>query len=268
MIKLGEMKISVKVLFISGLTVAFVGRWGLDALVERAVDLADCLFEAEFVLDQRDADVPFAVLAECPPGRDGNLGVRHQLHGEIYRTLPFQVFFRHAGPDEHSGARAFDFPSDPAQARDHHVPPSLVGLSLADDGVLAGLKRQDAGDLDRREDAVIVVALDSGKGADHLGVSGAETDPPAGHVVGLGHRDKLHADVLRAAGLEEGRGGVPVKTGPPVGEIVDYHDAAPPGQIHHSLEKLHTINGHRGGIVRVIQKRFFVLTDQRSMRYF
>ena len=63
----------------------------------------------------------------------------------------------------------------------------------------------DRGDLDRLEQAVVVIALDDAQGPHHLRVAAAEADPPAGHVVALAHRGELDAHLLRPRRGQEAR---------------------------------------------------------------
>jgi hypothetical protein len=67
------------------------------------------------------------------------------------------------------------------------------------DAVLRAFERGDRGDLDRRERAVVVVALDARERRDQVAVADHEADAPAGHVVALAHREELDGDV-RAPG--------------------------------------------------------------------
>src|SRR6266571_1961416 len=115
-----------------------------------------------------------------------------------------------AGPDEHGRQGLFDLPSDAVQSVDQDIAPVPIELHGFLDAVLGSVQRDDGGDLDRLEDAVIEVALDFLEGSDHLGVAHTEPHPPARHVVALGHGEELHAHVLGAGGLEKARGLVPI----------------------------------------------------------
>ena len=126
----------------------------------------------------------------------------------------------------------------------------------------------DAGDLDRLEHAVVVVALDRRQGVDHLLVAGAETDAPAGHVVGLAHRRELDADVLGALGRQEAGGLVAVEERLAVGEVVDDLELEVLGQVHDRLEEAR-IDRHGGRVVRIVQDQQLglgvqVLADHRD----
>ena len=165
-------------------------------------------------------------------------------------------------PDEHARPRRLHLPAQLPQAVHHHVPPGLVQPVLGDDVVLAFAHGNDRGDLDRLKDAVIVIALDRRQRADHLGVTDAEPDAPAGHVVGLGERDELHAHVLRPLGLQEARGFVVVVARPPVGEIMDHVNAFAFGEIDDGFVERHVVDGAGGGVVRIVQDQHLRLGVQ------
>ena len=109
-----------------------------------------------------------------------------------------------------------------------------------------------AGDLDRLEDAVVVIALDGRQRADHLGVAGAEAEPPAGHVVALAHGRRLDADLLGSRHAQEARRLVAVEADVAVGEIVDDHEAEPLGQGDHVHEEI-ALDHRRRRVVREVE---------------
>src|SRR5262249_45555712 len=148
-------------------------------------DLPDRLPEPVFVLHESEAEITLAGLAEAAARADGDFRLFEQLQGEVDRAHALAPFLRVAGPDEHAGLGLFRLPADPLQALNEHVAALLVLDGLAVHQLLAKAHGHDAGDLDRLEDAVIVVALDGRQGADHLRVAGAEAQPPTGHVVAL-----------------------------------------------------------------------------------
>src|SRR6266571_2621745 len=117
---------------------------------------------------------------------------------EFERLLDGAVRVGDAGPDEHGRQGLFDLPSDAVQSVDQDIAPVPIELHGFLDAVLGAVQRDDGGDLDRLEDAVIEVALDLLEGSDHLGVAHTEPHPPARHVVALGHGEELHAHVLGA----------------------------------------------------------------------
>src|SRR3954471_18432281 len=55
-------------------------------LVQQPPDRARRLRDPVLVLDQREADVAVAALAEADPGADGDLGVARQAQGELERA--------------------------------------------------------------------------------------------------------------------------------------------------------------------------------------
>ena len=120
------------------------------------------------------------------------------------------------------------------------------------DRLLAVPQRHDAGNLNRLEDAVVVIALDRRQGAHHLGVAGTEAEPPAGHVEALAHRGRFDADLLGAGHAQEARGLVAVEADVAVGEVVDDHEAELAGQGHHVDEEV-ALDDRGRGVVRKIQ---------------
>src|SRR3954469_3764812 len=104
------------------------------------------------------------------------------------------------GPDEHAGPRFFVGPAEAIEAAADNVAALGVNLRLLIGrfGVLA--HGDDAGDLNRRENAVIVIAFDRRERFYHLRISRAEAHAPAGHVVALAHGGEFDAQVLGALG--------------------------------------------------------------------
>jgi len=78
-----------------------------------------------------------------------------------------------------------------------------VDLDDLGHALLIALQRDDAGDLDGLEGAVIQVGLDAGQRMDHLRVAAHEAQPPAGHIVRLRRREELDPDLLGPGHLEE-----------------------------------------------------------------
>src|SRR5207249_3785707 len=97
-------------------------RSGLE-LLEAAQRLPDPLL----VLDQREAHVPFAVLAEADAGRDGDLGLLHAELGELQRAEPAERL-GDGRPHEHRPLGLVDRPSDLVQTVHEHVATLAVHL--------------------------------------------------------------------------------------------------------------------------------------------
>src|SRR4030042_2922799 len=132
------------------------------------------------------------------------------------------MFFRHLSPDEHSAPRFFHFPADSSQAIADHITPGLILLVLFDHILLAVPQRDNAGYLDRLEDAVIVITFYRGEIIDHIPVARHEADAEARHVVGLAHRSKFDADILRPFDRKEARRLVAVEAGLAVCKAVNH----------------------------------------------
>jgi len=81
-----------------------------------------------------------------------------------------------------------------------------MDLDDVDHHRLISLQRDDAGDLDGLEGAVVEVALDARERVDHPRIAADEAHPPARHIVGLRQREDLDADVL-GAGTCKNEGG-------------------------------------------------------------
>src|SRR5439155_1338378 len=98
-------------------------------------------------------------------------------------------------------------PSNPILTSFISLDPAALSVDLDDLGHarLIALERDDAGDLDRLEGAVVQIGLDARQRMDHPGVAAHEGEPPAGHVVRLRRREDLDADLLRPRNLEERR---------------------------------------------------------------
>ena len=88
-----------------------------------------------------------------------------------------------SGPDEHGGQRFVHVPSDSVQAADQHITALLIAQHRLFDTVLRPVERDDAGDLQGLEDAIVEIALDLGQRPDDFAVADAEPHAPAWHVV-------------------------------------------------------------------------------------
>ena len=95
-----------------------LGSRALDR--EEALDVAGGLADAVLVLDQRDAHVVVAVLAEADARRDRDVGVLDQQLGELQRAeLAERLGDRR--PGEHRGRRRGNLPAGAAETVDHDV---------------------------------------------------------------------------------------------------------------------------------------------------
>src|SRR5262244_338270 len=192
-------------------------------LAEHLLDAADRLAGAVLVLDQCEAHMRVAIVAEPDPGRYRDLGVGEKLLRELERTH-LLVGFRDRRPDVHRGAGRIDHPARLVQPLHHHVAAPLVPEPDLVDARLGSFERDDRRDLDRREGPVVVVALDAGERLHHVGVADHEADAPAGHVVALRHREELDRDFARAGHLQDRRALVTVEHDVGVSEIVRHED--------------------------------------------
>ena len=114
-------------------------------------------------------------------------------------------------------------PADPREPLDQLVAALLVGgPDLL--GVVEGLvHRDDRGDLDRLEAAVVQVRLQLGERGDDLGVAHEEPHAPACHRERLGQRVQLDRDLLGTGNLEDRGRPVAVEAKVGVGEVVHHH---------------------------------------------
>ena len=103
------------------------------------------------------------------------------------------------------------------------------------------------GDLNRREGAVVVIALDLGECGDQVFVANHKADPPAGHVVAFGHREKLHRHVTRARHLHDRWRRPAVEGDVGIGQIVNHQDVVGFGESDDACEKIE-LDTHRGGV--------------------
>src|SRR5262245_124894 len=165
---------------------------------ETAKRLADSLL----VLDQREADVALAVLAEADPRRDRDLGLLDQQLGELERADAAEGL-RDRCPHEHGGPGHRNGPAELVEPVDEDVPALAMHLHDLVHGRLVPFQGHDPGDLDGLEGAVVEVGLDPGQGVDHAGIAAHEGQPPARHVVRLGGREDLDADLLGDGGGQE-----------------------------------------------------------------
>src|SRR5438093_416812 len=213
-------------------------------LLEPAQRLADPLL----VLDEREPHVALAVLAEADARRHGHLGLLDQELGELERAQAAEGI-GNGSPHEHRALRLGHVPAELVEPVHQDVPALSMKLDDLVDALLVALERDNAGDLDRLEGAVVQVRLDAGQHGDHSGVAADEAETPAGHVVRLRGREDLDADVARARHLEEGRRPIAVEREVGVREIVDDHEA----MLACELDDLHeevAVHAHCRRVVR------------------
>ena len=141
----------------------------------------------------------------------------------------------------------------------------LVLGDLGQPALLAVPQGDDRGDLHGLEDPVVVIALDRLEGAQHLAVAGREADPPAGHVVALGHRRELAADALGPLDRQEARRLVAVEADVAVGEVVDHEEAVLLRQRDDLLEE-GRLDDRGRRVVRVVQDQDLGPRDTGSRR--
>ena len=199
-----------------------------------------------FVLNQAEADVGIAILAEADAGGDGDLGLAEQLLGEFQGTQ-FAVGFRDRRPGEHGGLGLVHMPAGGGQALAQDVAAALILAADLAQTVLGTLQGGDGGDLDGGEGAIVQVGLDTGQGTDQVGVAAHEADAPTGHVVALGQGKEFDGDLGGPGDLEDGGGDVAIEDDVGVGQVVDHPDAVLPGDGDDPLEEVE-LDALGGGI--------------------
>src|SRR4030095_9981504 len=212
-----------------------------------ALEAAERLLDALLVLHEGEADEALSVLAEADARRHRDLAVLDQHLRELERAHSAKGL-GDGRPHEHGPLGLLHLPADLVEPVDERVAPLAVHLvDLAHD-LLVALEGHDAGDLDGLEHAVVEVGLHPRQGVDHLAVAAAEGQAPARHVVGLRGREELHAHVLGAGHLEEGRRRVAVEVDVRVGEVVHHHEAVLLGEVH-DLDEEVPVHAERGRVV-------------------
>src|SRR5207247_7603656 len=148
------------------------------------LEAAERLTDPLLVLDEGEANVAFAVLAEADPRRHRDLRLLDAELGELERAER-AVLRRDRRPDEHRPLGLLDLPADLVQAVHQHVPSLAMHVDdVGDDGLIA-LECDDAGDLDGLERAVVEVRLDACQRVDHARVGVHEAPAPPRHAVRL-----------------------------------------------------------------------------------
>ena len=138
------------------------------------------------------------------------------------------------------------------QALHHHVAPLLVGHRDLAHALLGAFEREDRGDLDRGEGAVVVVALHPRQRRHQVAVADHEAHAPARHVVALGHREELDRDVARTGYLHDRRRAIAVEGDVGIGEVVHDIDFMATGDVDDLLEE-RQVDALAGRVRREVQ---------------
>src|SRR6266540_2324056 len=134
-------------------------RRGLAEPADDASDPADRLADALLVLDEREPNVVVSARAEPLARAHRDLRLTSELEGEAERSER-AIRLRDRRPDEHRPLRPLEVPADARQAVAERVAAAAVALVHVG-GVLGRLvHRDDRGDLDRLERAVVEVRLE------------------------------------------------------------------------------------------------------------
>src|SRR5579863_4263592 len=99
------------------------------------LDVAGGLAESLFVLDQRDADIAFAVFAEPDSRRYRDIGLFQQELRERQRTAAVELL-RNRRPGEHRRWRRRNRPTGLVQAFDQNIATLLVASANLLDALL------------------------------------------------------------------------------------------------------------------------------------
>src|SRR2546425_8456962 len=150
----------------------------------QVLEPAQRLTDSLLVLDEREADVAFAVLAEADTRRHGHLRLLDEQLGELERAQTAEGFGDRR-PHEHCALRLRDAPAELVEPIHQHVAALAVNVDDLGNALLVRLQRHDAGDLDRLERAAVEVGLDARQRAEHPRLTAQKAQPPAGHAVRL-----------------------------------------------------------------------------------
>src|SRR5262249_3942121 len=101
-------------------------RRQIERRAQRLLDAADRLAGPVLVLDEREAHVVIAVLAETDARRHGDLGLVQQELGELERAHRL-VLVGDLGPDEHRGLGLGNVPACPVETLAQDVAALAVG---------------------------------------------------------------------------------------------------------------------------------------------
>src|SRR5262245_42804687 len=112
----------------------------IEHCAERFLDAADGLPGPMLVLDEREAHVVIAVLAEADARRHGDLGVSQQELAELERAERL-VLVGNLGPHEHRRLRLRHVPAGAVEPLAQHVAAPAIGLADLVDVVLRSVER-------------------------------------------------------------------------------------------------------------------------------
>ena len=129
-----------------------------------------------------------------------------------------------------------------------------AGVDLACGACLLfpAVQRFDSSPLHRLEDARVDVGLQLADQRDQVGPAANPTQPPAGHVEGLGERVKLEPNLLGAWNLEQAQRPVTVERDLRIRCVVAQHDPALAAEIHRSGQEL-PVRDRRSRVVRIVE---------------
>ena len=197
------------------------------------------------------------------PGDTETFASRHQFLGEFQRA-ECCIGFGNFRPDIHRGFRLFDHPSGFVQAFDQHIAAaSGKSMQISRDAILRAFQRRNRRDLNRREGAVIVIALDARQRVDQRFVADHETDAPARHVVAFAHREKFDRDVFGARHLHNAGAFPAIEADIGISEIMHDINAVFARQRDDALEEIQ-LDALAGRIGGEIEDQHFGFRDARD----
>ena len=129
---------------------------------------------------------------------------------------------------------------------------ALVALADLGDAILRAVQRRGRRDLDRRERAVIEIRFDPRQRRDQPRIADRETDPPAGHRIGLAHRGELDRDVARPRHFEDRGRRLAVEIDLGIGQVRQHDDVLVAAEIDDLAVEIE-IDGLRRRVGREIQ---------------
>ena len=234
--------------------------------VQEAADVARRLADALLVLDQRDADIALAMLAEADARRHRHVGLLQQQLGELQAA---QMRHSAAGSAPRRTSRPPGGGIVPA-GRGRSPRPARRGACdrcarISLDAVLRPVQRRGRGHLDRREGAVVEIGLHPRQRRDQPLVADREAHAPAGHRIGLRHGGELHRDVLGARHLQDRGRRLVVEIDLRIGEVGQDADLVLLRERHELLVEIEV--GHIGGRVgRIADDQRHRLRDRVAHR--
>src|SRR5512132_1996342 len=111
------------------------------------LEAAERMLDALLVLDEGEADVALAVLAEADARRDSDLALLDEHLGELERAHGPEGL-GHRGPHEHGALGLLHLPADLVEPVHEHVAAAPVQLVDLRHALLVAFQRHDARDLD------------------------------------------------------------------------------------------------------------------------